>query len=234
MRGAYFMSKNKFSSKQKLTIVKEYLLGNTSFIKLGNKYGINESSIRQWLAKYKSFGEQAFELGSNNENYSAEFKKKVVTAYLNGEGSYRDLAIKYKIHTDSTVLKWVSQYNNHVELTDSRTEGAYGVVNIKGRKTTCEERINIVEYCIENQNNYGDTALKYQVSYQQVYQWVRKFKEKGIDGLQDNRGRTKPIVEMTELEKLRSENRLLQAENKRIELENEFLKKLDEIERRRF
>lgn len=228
------MSKNKFSSKQKLSIVKEYLLGNTSFMKLGNKYGIDESSIRQWLAKYKSFGEQAFNLRSNNENYSAEFKKKVVTAYLNGEGSYRDLAIAYKIHADSTILKWVSQYNNHVELTDSRTEGAYDMVNIKGRKTTYEERISIVEYCIENQNNYAGAALKYQVSYQQVYQWVRKFKEKGIDGLQDNRGRTKPVDEMTELEKLRCENRLLQAKNKRNELENKFLKKLEEIERRRY
>jgi transposase len=228
------MARNKFTSKQKLDIVKEYLSGNTSFMKLGNKYGIDESSIRQWLAKYKSFGDEAFEFGSTNENYSAEFKKKVVTAYLNGEGSYRDLAIKYKIHADSTILKWVSQYNNHVELTDSKTEGAYNMVNIEGRKTTCEERISIVEYCIENQNNYAGTALKYQVSYQQVYQWVRKFKEKGIDGLQDNRGRTKPIDEMTELEKLRSENRLLQAENKRMELENEFLKKLDEIEGRRF
>lgn len=108
------------------------------------------------------------------------------------------------------------------------------MVNIKGRKTTCEERINIVEYCIKNHNNYAGAALKYQISYQQVYQWVRKFKEKGIDGLQDNRGRTKPVDEMTELERLRSENRLLHAENKRMELENEFLKKLDEIEGRRF
>lgn len=228
------MARNKFTTKEKLDIVKEYLSGNTSFMKLGSKYGIDASSIQQWLAKYKSFGDQAFELGSNNETYSAEFKQKVVTSYINGEGSYSDLAIIYKIHADSTVLRWVSQYNNHVELTDSRTGGTCNMVNIKGRKTTCEERINIVEYCIKNKNNYAGAALKYQVSYQQVYQWLRKFKEKGIDGLKDNRGRTKPVDEMTELEKLRNENRLLHAENKRMELENEFLKKLDEIEGRRF
>ena len=39
---------------------------------------------------------------------------------------------------------------------------------------------------------------------------------------------------MSELEKLRAENRLLQAEKRKAELEIAFLKKLDEIERRRF
>ena len=39
---------------------------------------------------------------------------------------------------------------------------------------------------------------------------------------------------MTELEKLRAENKLLKAQNKRQEMEMAFLKKLGEIERRRF
>lgn len=216
-----------------MEIVKEYLGGNTSYIKLVRKYSIDESCIRQWIAKYKAFGKGAFELGSNNERYTAGFKRKVVEAYLRGEGSYRDIAIAYKIHADSTVLQWVSQYNNHVELTDSRPEGAQYMVKIKGRKTTYEERIEIVEDCLKNGCNYSETALKYQISYGQAYQWVRKFKEKGIDSLKDKRGRTKPVEEMSEVERLRAENRLLAAENKGMELENALLKKLGEIERRR-
>ncbi len=39
---------------------------------------------------------------------------------------------------------------------------------------------------------------------------------------------------MSELEKLRAENRLLQAEKRKAELEIAFLKKPGEIERRRF
>ncbi|MBE7724013.1 MAG: transposase [Enterocloster citroniae] len=114
---------------------------------MGRKYSIDESCIRQWIAKYKAFGKGAFEMGSNNERYTAAFKQKVVEAYLRGEGSYRDISIAYKIHTDSTVLQWVSQYNNHVELTDSRPEGAQDMVKIERRKTTYEERIEIVEDC---------------------------------------------------------------------------------------
>ena len=74
------------------------------------------------------------------------------------------------------------------------------------------------------------TIEKYGVSYQQIYSWVRKYEEKGVDGLADNRGRTKPIEEMSEIEKLRAENRILQAKNLDLEIENAFIKKLKELE----
>ncbi|MGB9813665.1 MAG: transposase [Thermovenabulum sp.] len=48
-----------------------------------------------------------------------------------------------------------------------------------GRKTTYDERVEIVKYCIEHQNNYAETAQKYQVSYQQVYTWVSKYENGG-------------------------------------------------------
>ncbi len=65
-----------------------------------------------------------------------------------------------------------------------------------------------------------------------IYAWVRKYHEKGVEGLVDKRGRRKPEEEMTELEKLRAEKRILEARNKRLETENAVLKKLEEIERR--
>ena len=102
----------------------------------------------------------------------------------------------------------------------------------KGRKTTLEERVTIVEACIKDGMNYEKTAELFEVSYQQVYQWVHKYQEKGVDGLVDRRGKAKPVSEMTEIEKLRAENKLLRAQLERKELENLFLKKLEEIERR--
>lgn len=58
--------------------------------------------------------------------------------------------------------------------------------------------------------------------------------DKGVDGLKDGRGRTRTEEEMSELEKLKIENRLLKAELENRKLENLFLKKVKEIERRRF
>ena len=53
----------------------------------------------------------------------------------------------------------------------------------KGRKTTQEERGKIVAFCIEHGKDYPLTIQTYGVSYQQIYAWVRKYEEKGIDGL---------------------------------------------------
>ena len=49
--------------------------------------------------------------------------------------------------------------------------------------------------------------------------------DKGVDGLKDGRGRTGTEEEMSELEKLKAENRLLKAELENRKLENLFLKK---------
>ena len=73
----------------------------------------------------------------------------------------------------------------------------------KSRTTTYEERIEIIEYCLEHEKNYKDTALQYGVNYAQVYSWVKKYKQQGEDGLLDRRGRNKLESEMTEEEKLK-------------------------------
>lgn len=102
----------------------------------------------------------------------------------------------------------------------------------KGRKTTLTERVQIVIHCIANDNNYKETSEKFEVSYQQVRSWVLKYEEKGLEGLEDRRGKRKPENELTEAERMKAEIELLKAKNKRLEIENELLKKLEEIERR--
>lgn len=90
--------RDEWDAADKLKAVKEYLAGHDSFVKLGRKYQLNESSIRKWVAKYKTFGENAFMIRPANLNYSAAFKEEVVKAYLHGEGSIRILPsnIKFK------------------------------------------------------------------------------------------------------------------------------------------
>jgi transposase-like protein len=90
----------------------------------------------------------------------------------------------------------------------------------------------IVEYCTANANNYALTAKEFDCSYGQVYSWVKKYEAQGVEGLYDRRGRKKPANELTELEKLQAENRLLKAQTKQQQMEIDFLKKLDAIERR--
>ena len=99
----------------------------------------------------------------------------------------------------------------------------------KGRKTTQEERAEIVAFCIERNYDYVLTVETFGVSYNQIYSWVRKCEEGGVDKLKDNRGRTKPMEEMSEIEKLKAEMKILEAKNRQLEIENEFIKKLQEL-----
>jgi transposase-like protein len=122
------------------------------------------------------------------------------------------------------------KYNSHEKL---RTVGKKeNSIVTKGRKTTFEERVSIVEDCIANGRDYTATAVKFDVSYQQVYTWVRKHDRNGIEGLRDGRGHRKSESEMSELERLRYENRMLKAQLTQQQMEIDFLKKLEELERR--
>jgi len=102
-----------------------------------------------------------------------------------------------------------------------------------GRDTTQEERIQISKDCIASGKNYGELALKYQVSYQQARTWTLRFEEIGEAGLEDRRGqRKKNQKPRTELEQAQIEIEQLKHKLYLAEMENTLLKKLDEVERR--
>lgn len=103
----------------------------------------------------------------------------------------------------------------------------------QGRETTLEERLEIVKDCLASGKNYGEMALKYQVSYQQVRNWTLRFEEMGKAGLEDRRGkRKKDQAPRTELEKAQIEIEQFKHKLYLAEMERDLLKKLDEIERR--
>ena len=104
----------------------------------------------------------------------------------------------------------------------------------KARKTTFEERVAIARECIASGRNYGDLAVKYNVSYQQVYAWTNKYAEQGEAGLEDRRGqRTAQQQPRTPEEEMKIRIAQLEHELYMTRMERDLLKKLDEIERRR-
>ncbi|WP_197029929.1 helix-turn-helix domain-containing protein [Paenibacillus sp. 1-18] len=103
----------------------------------------------------------------------------------------------------------------------------------KGRATTWQERIDIVLYCLANGQDYTKAANHFRVSYQQVYSWVKKYQADGEAALQDGRGRNKAPEELTDADLYKLAMKKLEYENERLRAENAFLKKLEELERRR-
>ena len=115
---------------------------------------------------------------------------------------------------------------------DTKNSGG-GSYMKQGRDTTQEERIQIVKDCLASGKNYGEMALKYKVSYQQVRTWTLRFEEMGEAGLEDRRGkRKKDQTPRTELEKAQIEIEQLKHKLYLAEMERDLLKKLDEVERR--
>ena len=124
------------------------------------------------------------------------------------------------------MVKWVKKYNSGIEINDYIPKG--DVYKMKSRKTTIEERIEIVEYVIEKDYDYKGAADKYAVPYTNVYQWVKKYLEQGEDGLKDKRGRPSSKQEkenLSEVEKLQIEIESLKARNIRLERTIVALKK---------
>lgn len=222
--------KEKYSKEEKLDAVQEYLDGKSSIKSIANRLGIHHTSFMLWVNKYKSMGTDAFST-KQNKHFSKLEKEQAVLAYLAGEGSLMDICNKFKIHSTSQLRRWIKKYNGHEELKASGTGGTF--IMTKGRKTTFEERVEIASYCISHDYNYTETAEKFSVSYQQARNYTVKYEKDGLNALQDNRGKRKPEDSLTEIEKLRAELKLEKAKRKKAEMEASFLKKLNEIERRR-
>lgn len=224
------MSKSKINSEEKLYSIHRIKSGKESITHVADRLGVALASVQQWLTIYNSSGEEAF-YQSGYKHYSKELKEQAVLDYLSGKGSQLDICEKYGIRSKSKLQLWIKKYNSHEKLPSSGAGGT--TIMTKGRKTTFEERVEIASYCIAHDRNYANTAEKFNVSYQQARNYTVKYESKGIDGLQDNRGKRKDGSTMTELERLRAENKFLRAQKEHAEMEVSFLKKLEEIERRR-
>lgn len=224
------MAKKEHTASEKFAIVQEIENGCIGVIAAARKFGINKTTLAKWRRRYQVYGYEGLEARTHNRSYSAELKLQAVKDHLEGGLSQYQVIDKYKIASRTQLADWIKKYNGHSSL---RTYTGGTTAMAKGRTTTWQERIDIVLYCLANGQDYTKTANQFQVSYQQVYGWVRKYEAGGQDALQDGRGRTKAPEELAEADQHKLVMKKLEYENERLRAENAFLKKLQEFERRR-
>ncbi|MGE7918063.1 transposase [Viridibacillus sp. NPDC093762] len=224
------MVRSKHTYGLKLIVLNLLSEGQYSMKDLVKQFEVSATTIKRWKIKYETLGEDSLREATSCISYPKELKLAAVEDYIAGGLSLIQTISKYGITSDSVLMQWVKKYTSHREFKDSNKGMSHSMT--KGRKTTLQERIEIISYCIKQHKNYQLTAETYQVSYQQVYQWVKKFEENGEEALRDKRGRTKEEVELTPDEKMKIEMKRLEKENERLRAENLLLKKLEELERR--
>ena len=222
--------RTRYTPEQKVKIVTACINGENRIREIARQYRISGGRIHEWIALYKARGKAAFLPQRQNNVYDEGIKNKAVKEYLEGAGSLAEISAKYGLRSSCQLQKWIEVYNSGRGF---RRKMSGGSCMKEARPTTVEERIQIAKDCIANGGNYGETALKFNVSYQQVYQWVKKFKEKGDAGLEDRRGkRLKDQTPRTREEELEIEIAKLKHELYMTKMERDVLKKLDEIVRR--
>lgn len=221
--------KSKIAPEEKIRVVQEYLSGHLRQSDFTGIYGIGSQRLYEWVRIYKARGAEGLIPSTTNRKYSLETKRMAVEEYLSGSGSLNDVCAQYGISDRKVLRQWIKRYNSHEDFRQPNSGGT--IYMRKGRKTTWEERIDIVSHCIANNRDYGKTIEEHRVSYQQIYGWVRKYEKDGAGALDDHRGKRKEIASMSEVEKLRAQLKLREAENLRLQMENEVLKKLEALER---
>ena len=159
--------------------------------------------------------------------YSWEFKLECVNKYKKGEYITYPGTPRQHDSFMQHVRKWEKSYDD------------LGIDGLKHSPTnkhwTPEQRFELVAKVIAG-NSIKSVAKNAYINSGLLYQWVRRYNEKGIDGLQCKKGRpTKQIVmkKKTKKSKLsvseQEELKLLRERNEYLEMENEYLKKLDAL-----
>lgn len=223
------MSKTKYSVEERTRIAQACLTGGESCGEAARRIGADREAVKDWVRQYAVEGSAAFLPREKNRKYSPELKEAAVLEYLAGGSSQQEICKKYKIRDRKTLRTWIKVYNGQRDV-KKQTGGSRMT---KARKTTMEERITIAKECVASGRNYGEIAIKYNVSYQQVYNWTNKFAKQGESGLEDRRGqRTAQQRPRTPEEEMKIRIAQLEHENYMLRMERNLLKKLDEIERR--
>lgn len=163
--------------------------------------------------------------------YSFEFKKKVVQAYLNGEGGRPYIANKYGIPASSNVMQWV---NNYKQFGDDGLKCSH-----QNKKFSFERKLAVVELYLSSELSYQELALQEGILHpSQIARWVKDFLEIGPDALRPRKkGRRKTLdtpqkdnrTEITEKSYVNTSAehvKALEDELLKLRIENAFFKEL--------
>lgn len=152
------MQRRSYSASEKLTILIEIERGEIGFNAACQKYSVHNPTLWKWQRQYKLYGYKGLENRSRNRSYSAELKLQAVLDYLKGGLSKYQVIEKHKIASITQLSNWIKKYNSHSSLKAYKGEAN---AMTKGRSTTYQERIDIVQYCLAHQHNINRQRITF-------------------------------------------------------------------------
>lgn len=164
--------------------------------------------------------------------YNYEFKKKVVDAYNNGEGSYRFLCKKFAISDTKNLRSWVAAFN---------TLGDEGLLRSRKKQTySFDFKLHVVELYLSNEVSYQELALSQGINNPALLtKWVNDFRVVGPDALRPKKkGRMKSmesnmkenqiqsVQDISPVDTSKEHVKQLEDELLKLRIENAYLKEL--------
>jgi transposase len=100
----------KYEEGFKRAVVQEYLAGPQGFKSIAAKHGINDATLRSWVAGYRQHGDAG--LRKKRGYYSAQFKLSVLHRIWQESLSYRRAAALFDLRGGTGVITtWERQYH---------------------------------------------------------------------------------------------------------------------------
>jgi transposase-like protein len=135
----------KFSSKEKIQAVRRYVNGTEGGKTIAKSIGVHPSIIYQWIRRYETLGENAFE--KRYTSYPTQYKLDVLN-YMNEQGtSIRETAAIFNIPSYETLRKWKVAYDKGgLDALQSKKKGHQ---SMKNKKLNTTKDHGIIEGSIE-------------------------------------------------------------------------------------
>lgn len=173
-----------------------------------------------------------WEVGIFMAKYSFQTKKEIVTAYLNSNKSYNEIAAFYKIPSSTVIKGWVHSYQEF---------GDEGLLRSrKNEDYSFKFKLQVVELYLSTEVSYQELALNVGMNNPSlISKWVNDFRIAGPDalrpkkkgrkkmlGVSDSTGKIVSSSEITPVDTSAEHIKQLEDELLKLRIENAYLKEL--------
>lgn len=103
------MGISKYSLEFKKNCVETIIRDSHSVRSVAHDLGLEEAMVRRWVRFYELYGLAGLQRKSNRK-YHVKFKLKVLEEVNSGRSSIKELALKFNIGAESSIINWQRNY----------------------------------------------------------------------------------------------------------------------------
>lgn len=104
--------KVKYDYEFKLLCVEEVLKNYRSTESVSTEKGISQTNLRRWVGFFRKYGKEGLVL-RKNQNYSSDFKLRVLRAIDNKSLSLSETCLFFNIPNEAVIINWQRRLKEH-------------------------------------------------------------------------------------------------------------------------